>query len=172
MELPERVLSVRARVPTFATPPPLSCPPRKSSPRSDGGSCSVRFPLPSTKKMRKSAPHRRVLIVLPFPSMVIWLSITGRPVGPKKLVLASISVCVLLLGSTMVSAPPRAPDNTHPPVFVSGSAAVMASTSSAGAVHDVDRCRHRGPCTECHEQRHPGQRPLPLAPQRPPHPPG
>jgi hypothetical protein len=71
------------------------------------------------------------LIVLPLPLIVTTLRIPGSPVGNAKLVpggtnvlLTVVSVCVLFLGNTIVSAP--LPFRQLPLTVVSLFAAVMA----------------------------------------------
>jgi hypothetical protein len=84
-ELPATVLLTSVTVPPSAKiPPPRSSgalPPLAIPPRIVV-SLTVKFPAALTARMRKlgAPPLRR--IVLPSPSMVISLVITGNPVGP------------------------------------------------------------------------------------------
>ena len=74
---PEMVLLVTLSVPEFATPPPAP-----AAPPLTVVSCSVNSPVLFTANRRNSgAPLARV-IVLPCPTIVSTLLITGSPVGP------------------------------------------------------------------------------------------
>jgi hypothetical protein len=121
--LPETVLLVSVRVPPLISSPPplpLSAIPATAvaTPPLTVVSRSVRSPPACTVKMRNAGAVAARVMVLPLPSRVIAVLMTGSP--------AVVSVCVLLVGKTSVSV---ALPGVHPPVAASVLAAVMASKS-------------------------------------------
>ena len=119
--LPAMVLCVTVRVPWFSIPAPYTVPPRRTV-----VSWSISSPVLPTFKIRSFGASLARTIVLPRPTMVMALVITGNPVRPKVSLSTVCRVCVLPTGSTMRSAPRPA---GHPPMAVSVLAALMASTS-------------------------------------------
>src|SRR3712207_6404566 len=66
---------------------------------------NVRSPASPTAKIRNLGAVLARLIVLLLPAMMMSLRMTGSPVGPKTVLLTVISLWVLPLGNTILSAP-------------------------------------------------------------------
>ena len=123
-ELPERVLFCTVSAPRFKMPPPRPTgKPPLASPPLTVALFRVRLAPPATARMRKAVALLR-LIVLPLPSMVIALAITGRPLLPSVVLFTAVRVTFVC--RSMMSAPLPA---VQPPAAASVLAAVMASAS-------------------------------------------